>query len=142
MESAQNPVEAPEPKGDDDDEEEEEEHGEEEEEDDAAEEADNVNPLNNENTESKDDFVFDTHPNFPEQLAEYQYVQGQFKKNKLAYNEKMLKEAIIYDNTLSEEQEKAVTQGARYPEISKMLIHDPFHVPKKAGKKKKKKKKW
>ena len=55
----------------------------------------------------------------------------------------MLKEAIIYDNTLGDEQEKIrVTQDQRYPEIAKMLIHDPFHVPKKAGKKKKKKKKW
>jgi len=55
----------------------------------------------------------------------------------------MLKEAIIYDNTLSDAQEKVrVTQEQRYPEIAKMLIHDPFHVPKKAGKKKKKKKKW
>jgi len=53
----------------------------------------------------------------------------------------MLKEAVIYDNTLGDEQVR-VTQEQRYPEISKMLIHDPFHVPKKAGKKKKKKKKW
>lgn len=60
----------------------------------------------------------------------------------MAYDDRMLKEAIIYDNTLSDEQEKTkVTQEQRYPGIASMLIHDPFHVPKKAGKKKKKKKK-
>lgn len=68
------PEEAPaEAEGEDDDEEEEEEHGaEEEEDDDPAEEADGVNPLDP--SESKDDLVFDLHPNLPEQLAEYQYV--------------------------------------------------------------------
>lgn len=60
-------MEAPEAK--DDDEEEEEEHGEEagaeeeEDDDEAAEEADNVNALDP--SESKDDLVFDLHPNFP-----------------------------------------------------------------------------
>lgn len=61
-------MEAPEAKEDDDEEEEEhgEEAGAEEEEDDdeAEEEADNVNPLDP--SESKDDLVFDLHPNFPE----------------------------------------------------------------------------
>ena len=62
------PVEAPvdaAAEGEDDDEEEEEEHGaEEEEEDDAAEEADGVDPLHP--SESKDDLVFDLHPDLPE----------------------------------------------------------------------------
>jgi len=103
--------------------------------------ADGVDPLNP--SESKDDLVFDLHPNLPEQLAEYKYVEGQFKKNKLTYDDRMLKKAVIYDNTLGEEGEKkGVTQGQRYPDISTMLFHNPFHVPKKAGKKKKKKKKW
>ena len=67
-ESGENQAEAPEPKEDDDEEEEEEEHGqeagaEEEEDDEAEEEVDNVNPLNP--SESKDDVVFDLHPNFP-----------------------------------------------------------------------------
>ena len=59
------PVQGAEPQGDDDDEEEEEEHGAEEEEDDAAdEEADGVDPLAP--SESKDDLVFDLHPDLPE----------------------------------------------------------------------------
>lgn len=66
VESGATEVEAPEPKEDDDDEEEEEEHGAEEEEDDgeAEEGADTVNPLDP--SESKDDLVFDLHPDFPE----------------------------------------------------------------------------
>jgi len=44
-------------------------------------------------------------------MAEYQYVQSQFKKHKLTYDDRMLKEAVIYDNTLGDEQEKLrVTQ--------------------------------
>jgi hypothetical protein len=101
------PEEAPDAEGDDDDEEEEEEHGaEEEEEDDVAEVADGVDPLNP--SESKDDLVFDLHPSLPEQLAEYKFVEGQFKKNKLAYDDRMLKEAVIYDNTLPEAHEKVM----------------------------------
>ena len=59
-------MEVAEPQGDDDDEEEEEEHGAEEEEDDDAadEEADGVDPLGP--SESKDDLVFDLHPDLPE----------------------------------------------------------------------------
>ena len=71
---------------------------------------------------------------------EFNFVSNQFNTNKLPYEERTLKNAIIYDNMLNSKlDDKNRKQEDRYPDVSKTLLHDPFYVPKPKGKKKKKK---
>lgn len=59
--------------------------------------------------------------------------------NKLPFDERTLKHAIIYENALNNELDsKNLKQTERYPDVASTLLHDPFYVPKAKKKKKKK----
>ena len=67
-------------------------------------------------------------------------MSNEFRTNKLPYDERTLKNAIIYDNMLNPKlDDKNRIQEHRYPDMAKTLLHDPFYEPKTKTKKKKKK---
>ena len=86
------------------------------------------------------DEAFDHNFELDDQIQDYYNVTDTFRKNKLPYEDKWLKRAIIYDNQLDKETEGGMlTKETRYPNIEKTLIINPFAEPKEKGKKKKKK---
>ena len=78
-------------------------------------------------------------PNFElkDQIQDYYKVSDTFRRNRLHYEDKWLKRAIIYDNKIAKDKEMP-TQETRYPSIQKSLDINPFYEPKKEKKKKKK----
>ena len=90
--------------------------------------------------EEAKEYVWDAHGDLIDHIDEFNYVKNEFDQNKLKYEERTLKNAIIYDNMLNSNFDEANRkQEQRYPDVSKTLLHDPFYVPKpkKKGKKKK-----
>lgn len=55
---------------------------------------------------SEEGNVYDDLRNFQEQVEEYKFVEEQFIKNKIKYDEKILKHAVMYDNMLTPDMDK------------------------------------
>ncbi len=87
---------------------------------------------------SGDEAAFDTNFDLQNQIQDYYMVTDTLRKNRLSYEDKWLKRAIIYDNQLDPEKERSMkTQEDRYPNIEKILLENPYREIKKEKKKKK-----
>ena len=74
-------------------------------------------------------------------MKEYNQIEQIFKAHHIPYSEEKLKAAIVWNNRIHPDKEKAVDYTAgRYPAgMAGALMINPFKEDKKKGKKKKKK---
>ena len=91
--------------------------------------------------ETEEEQVFDENYHLDAEVKEYKEIEQIFKAHNIPYSEEKLKAAIIWNNRIHPEKEKAVDYNVgRYPDgMAGVLMVNPFKEEKKKGKKKKKK---
>ena len=82
-----------------------------------------------------ENMVFDVFPELDSELAEFKSVEDTLREHKIKFDQKTLKNAIVYDNQLDPKLDESMrSQKDRYPLIQDLLMHNPIPQPKKKKK--------